>query len=61
MEENLIDEFRPEIRDALFDVAETVLQMKNVKVWVNAGSKKGIVYIFRLNLTACDMKIKIDR
>lgn len=42
MEENLIEEFRPEIRDALFDVAEEVLNTRDVKIHVDPGSKKGI-------------------
>lgn len=45
MEDNLIDNFGPEIREALFDVAETILQTKEVKIWVNTGSKKGKIYI----------------
>lgn len=46
MGDNLIDEFRPEIREALFDVAEHVLQTKSVKIQVDPGSKKGITVAF---------------
>lgn len=41
MAENLIEEFRPEIREALFDVAEEVLQTKECKIRIEPGSKKG--------------------
>lgn len=41
MEENLIEEFKPEIREALFDVAENILQTRKVKIRVDPGSKKG--------------------
>lgn len=41
MEENLINEFKPEIRDALFDVAEDVLQTKECKIRIEPGSMKG--------------------
>lgn len=37
----MIDEFQPEIREILFNVAENVLQTKNVKIRIDAGSKKG--------------------
>lgn len=42
MGENLIDEFPPEIGETLFDIAENILQTKNVKVRIDAGSKKGM-------------------
>lgn len=42
MDDNLIGEFKPEIREILFDVAENVLQTKNVKIHIDAGSKKGM-------------------
>lgn len=41
MTDNLIDEFKPEIREALFDVAEEVLQTKDCKIRIEPGSKKG--------------------
>lgn len=44
MEDNLIDEFCPEIREALFDVAESLLNTQSFKIHVDKGSKKGIVF-----------------
>lgn len=44
MAENLIEEFKPEIREALFDVAEEVLQTKECKIRIEPGSKKGNVH-----------------
>lgn len=41
MEENLLDELRPEVRSALFEVAENLLNTPSVKINVNEGSKKG--------------------
>lgn len=45
MEDNLIDEFKPEIREALFDVAEDVLQTKDCKIRIEPGSKKGNIFV----------------
>lgn len=42
MEDNLVDEFCPEIREALFDVAESLLNTQSFKIRVDHGSKKGI-------------------
>lgn len=49
MGENLMEEFQSEIRDALYDVAENILQTKPVKVWVDLGAKKGTYMYIRLN------------
>lgn len=49
MEENLIDEFKPEIQDALFDIAEDILNTREVKIHVDPGSKKG-AYICNVGL-----------
>lgn len=45
MGDNLIDEFSPEIRDALFEVAENLLNTDRdlLKIQVDAGSKKGTI------------------
>ena len=43
MEDNLIDELCPEIRETLFDVAENILNTDQVKLRVNPGSKKGTI------------------
>lgn len=50
MGDNLIDDFRPEIRDGLFDVAESILQTKEVKIWVDPGSKKGTFLLFSISI-----------
>lgn len=49
MAENLIEEFKPEIREALFDVAEEVLQTKECKIRIEPGSKKGNGFVVRLH------------
>lgn len=47
MGDNLIEEFCPEIREALFEVAENLLNTEHdlLKIQVDAGSKKGIIII----------------
>lgn len=41
MEDNFVDELCPEIREALFDVAESLLNTPSFKLHVDKGSKKG--------------------
>lgn len=41
MEENSLEEFSDEVREALFDIAEDLLKTDNYKIRVEAGSKKG--------------------
>lgn len=46
MEDNLVDELCPEIREALFDVAESLLNTPSFKLRVDKGSKKGTMEYF---------------
>lgn len=45
MGDSSIDDFSPEIREALFEVAENLLNTEHelIKIHVAAGSKKGIM------------------
>lgn len=43
MEDSLVDELCPEIRKALFEVAESLLDTSSFKIHVDKGSKKGTI------------------
>lgn len=45
MEDNLIGELNEVVRESLFDVAEEILESKQVKIFVERGSKEGILIL----------------